>query len=137
MKIVINRVPAEGLYLEETVTPGELDLETALIKFRAPLKLKAQVSRITNALTINLNISGTVVADCSRCLQEFEWVYDKDMQLSYALESSDVFIDLKPNIREEIILDYPIKPLCSNSCKGLCLKCGNNKNEGGCNCGST
>ncbi len=64
-------------------------------------------------------------------------MFNKDIQLSYALDSSDVFIDLKPNIREEIILDYPIKPLCSLSCKGLCLKCGKNKNEGGCNCGST
>ena len=137
MKIIINQVPAEGLYLEEEIKPAELDLEIALIKFRAPLKLAARISRITNALTIDLNISGVIFADCSRCLSEFEWVFDKDIQLSYLLDSGDVFIDLKPNIREEIILDYPIKPLCSLSCKGLCAKCGKNKNEGGCNCGST
>jgi uncharacterized protein len=57
--------------------------------------------------------------------------------LHYPLDSSTTFIDLNPDIREEVILDYPIKPLCSLLCKGLCLKCGNNKNEGGCNCGST
>ena len=137
MKIIINQVPAEGLYLEEEVTSAELDLDTALIKFRSPLKLAARITRITNALTIDLNIHGIIFADCSRCLSEFEWVFNKDIQLSYCLESSDVFIDLKPNIREEIILDYPIKPLCSLNCKGLCAKCGKNKNEGGCNCGST
>jgi uncharacterized metal-binding protein YceD (DUF177 family) len=127
VKIVINQVPAEGLYLKEEVQSAELDLETALIRFRSPLKLAAQVTRITNALSV----------DCSRCLSEFDWVFDKNIQLSYGLNSSDVFIDLKPEIREEIILDYPIKPLCSPNCKGLCLKCGKNKNEGGCNCGST
>ena len=93
--------------------------------------------RITNALTVDLNIQGVIFADCSRCLNEFDWAFDKRVQLNYVLDSSDVFIDLKPNIREEIILDYPIKPLCSLSCKGLCLRCGKNKNEGGCNCGST
>jgi uncharacterized protein len=43
-------------------------------------------------------------------------------------------IDLNPDIREEIILVYPIKPLCSIDCKGLCPKCGKNLNEGKCNC---
>jgi uncharacterized protein len=137
VKIIINQVPAEGLYLKEELETAELDLETALIKFRSPLKLSARITRITNALTIDLSINGIIFADCSRCLSEFEWAFNKDIQLSYALDSSDVFIDLKPNIREEIILDYPIKPLCRLSCKGLCLKCGKNKNEGGCNCGST
>ncbi|MCX5694310.1 MAG: YceD family protein [Candidatus Omnitrophica bacterium] len=137
MKITINQVPQEGLYLKEAIDPKELDLDTDLIKFRSPVKLAAQVDRITNALTVDLNINGTAFADCSRCLSEFEWVFNKDVKLTYPLESSDVFIDLNPQIREEIILDYPIKPLCKINCKGLCLKCGKNKNEGGCNCGST
>ena len=137
MKIIVNQVPAGGLYLEEEINPAEWDLETGLIKFRSPLKLAARITRITNALTIDLNINGIIFADCSRCLSEFEWALDKDVQLNYPLENSDIFMDLKSSIREEIILDYPIKPLCSLSCKGLCAKCGKNKNEGGCNCGPT
>lgn len=137
MKIFINQVPAEGLYLEEEIGSAELDLDTALIKFRSPLKLVARITRITNALTVDLNINAVIFADCSRCLSEFKWVFDKDARLSYFLDSSDVFIDLTPSIREEIILDYPIKPLCGLNCKGLCVTCGKNKNEGGCNCGPT
>ena len=57
MKIIINQVPAEGLYLEEKIEPAQLDLETALIRFRSPLKLAARITRITNALTIDLNIN--------------------------------------------------------------------------------
>jgi uncharacterized protein len=137
VKIIVNQVPAGGLYLEEEVNSGELDLETDLIKFRSPLKLSARINRITNALTVDLNIKAVLFADCSRCLVEFEWEFNKDVQLHYPLESSTTFIDLTPDIREEVILDYPIKALCSLSCKGLCVKCGKNKNEGGCNCGST
>ena len=78
-----------------------------------------------------------LAASCSRCLEEFEWQFNKDVQLSYPIDSSATFIDLNPDIREDIMLDYPIKPLCKLNCEGLCLKCGKNKNEGGCNCGST
>jgi uncharacterized protein len=137
VKITINQVPAEGLYLKEEIESGQLDLDTDLIKFRSLLKLSARITRITNALTVDLNINGAIFTDCSRCLSEFQWVFDKDVRLNYPLESSDIFIDLNPDIREEIILDYPIKPLCSVNCKGLCIKCGKNQNEGGCNCGPT
>ena len=137
MKININQVPQEGLYFEEQISPGQLDLETDLIKFHSPVKVQARVTRITNALTVDLNIAAEIFADCSRCLSEYKWVFDKDVRLSFPVETGDVFIDLNPAIREEIILDYPIKPLCRLDCKGLCLKCGKNKNEGGCNCAIT
>ncbi|MDD5108815.1 MAG: DUF177 domain-containing protein [Candidatus Omnitrophica bacterium] len=137
MKITVNQVPQEGLYLEEKIKPAELDLETELIKFRSDLLVKTHIYRITNALTVELNIEAIMCANCSRCLDEFEWEFKKDVQLNFPLDISTAFIDLDPDIREEVILDYPIKPLCKIDCKGLCVKCGKNKNEGGCNCGFT
>ena len=137
MKIFISQVPLEGLLLEEEIKPAELDLETELIKYHSNLKIKAQVSRVINALVVDLKIDAVLAASCSRCLEEFEWQFNKDVQLSYPIDSSATFIDLNPDIREDIMLDYPIKPLCNQNCKGLCAKCGKNKNEGGCNCGST
>jgi uncharacterized protein len=137
VKIFISQVPAEGLLLEEEIKPLELDLETELIKFRSRLKIKAHISRIIDAFIVELNMSAVLFAACSRCLDEFEWEFNKDVRFSYPIDSSVSFIDLNPDIREEVMLDYPIKPLCSISCKGLCVKCGKNKNEGGCNCGST
>ncbi len=137
MKILVNQVSSEGLFLEEDIDPAQLDLETELIKFDSSLKVKARAVRITNALAIDLNIKAKLHAGCSRCLDEFGWELNKDVRLDYPLDASIAFIDLNPEIREEVILDYPIKPLCNLSCKGLCIKCGNNLNQGGCNCGST
>ena len=137
MKINITQVPADGLYLEKEINPSELDLETDLIKFRTPLELKVRFLRITNALTVDLNIKAILFSTCCRCLSEFEWEFNKYAQLNYPLETSDTLVDLSDAIREEVILDYPIKPLCQPDCLGLCAKCGKNKNEGGCNCGST
>ena len=137
MKILVNQVSSEGVFLEEDVDPAQLDLETELIKFDSPLKLKAHAVRITNALAVDLNIKAKLHAGCSRCLDQFDWEFNKDVRLNYPLDASITFVDLNPEIREEVILDYPVKPLCSLDCKGLCTKCGNNLNQGGCNCGST
>lgn len=137
MKIAINQVPAEGLKLAQEIKSAELDLDTGLIKSGPAWQVQAMVTRITNALTVDLNIKGWLEADCSRCLSHYRWELDKNIRLNYSLEQSDNFIDLNPQIREEIILDYPIKLLCREDCRGLCLNCGKNKNEGGCNCATT
>jgi uncharacterized protein len=43
-------------------------------------------------------------------------------------------IDLDKDIRDYALLAVPMKQLCSDDCKGLCLKCGKNLNEGLCDC---
>ncbi len=45
-------------------------------------------------------------------------------------------LDLTELLRQNILLSMPIKPLCSDECKGLCPTCGRNLNEGPCNCPS-
>ncbi|MDP3732588.1 MAG: DUF177 domain-containing protein [Candidatus Omnitrophota bacterium] len=153
MKIDINKIPLEGLILEEEVSPSSLELETDTVKFSGPIKIKAEVSRITNAVTVNLSLSGSTRLNCSRCLGEFNVALKKGLRLNYQVDNSKPIIDtstllnvngersrtinLDQDIKEEIILDYPIKSLCNPDCKGLCPKCGRNLNEGGCSCAST
>jgi len=137
MKIDINKIPLEGVELEEDIDPSVLDLDTNIVKFLQPVHIRAEVSRITNAVTAKLSISGLMRLTCSRCLDEFQVALDKQLTLNYQAEGSRPIIDMGQDIKEEIILDYPIKPLCSPGCKGLCPKCGKNINKGGCNCAIT
>jgi uncharacterized protein len=46
----------------------------------------------------------------------------------------DVHIDLAPLVRENMLLSKPMRILCRKDCKGLCPNCGQNWNEGPCNC---
>ena len=137
MKIDINKILLEGLTLEEEVNPSALDLETDIVKFLEPIKIRAEVSKITNAVTVNLSLSGSIHLNCSRCLREFNVALKKILRLNYHVDRTEPIIDLDQDIKEEIILDYPIKPLCNPDCKGLCPKCGKNLNEGGCSCAIT
>lgn len=61
---------------------------------------------------------------------EKELVHD-DLEFSYYEGDR---INLSEIVREQILLDEPVKHLCSDDCKGICQKCGKDLNEGPCNC---
>lgn len=48
----------------------------------------------------------------------------------------DNIFDLGEYLRQTILVNVPIKPLCDESCKGLCPQCGANLNEKQCECPS-
>jgi len=138
MKIKLSQIPPDGSkIIEENLSSGSLDLDTSIVKYKGPLKARAMVSRITNVVSVDLEVIATEILTCGRCLKEFEKEITKEVNFSYPVESSDQYIDLSQDIREEIILDYPYVPLCDPECKGLCPKCGKNINEGGCSCATT
>jgi uncharacterized protein len=82
--------------------------------------------------------------ECVRCLTDFLQSLNINFTELYAFSQRYVtdsgllmpetgFIDLAPVLREYILLEIPISPLCRQDCKGLCPICGNNLNESTCN----
>lgn len=51
---------------------------------------------------------------------------------TYAYDGED--IDLRPMLRERLLLSIPYAPLCKDDCLGLCSQCGANLNESECGC---
>ena len=47
---------------------------------------------------------------------------------------TDDTIDLGPLVRDAIVLELPMAPLCRPDCRGLCPSCGADRNEGECRC---
>ncbi len=43
-------------------------------------------------------------------------------------------IDLAETLREELLLALPLAPLCKETCRGLCPRCGTDLNEASCDC---
>ncbi len=134
MKINTREIPDEGLALSEEFSPAELDLDTEVIKLSGPIKAKAVISKSYDAVTVVLTLDAAMLTYCSRCLEEINSAFHRQIELPYAVDKLEPVIDLDPDIREEIILSYPINPLCDVGCKGLCPKCGQNLNQGICNC---
>ena len=117
---------------------------------KAPVELK-----ITNQENKKLFIRGTVdftaLIPCSRCLEEIptnihfdidkELIIDRSVVTDEEMDESDYLIgfdlDVDRLIYEEILVNWPVKVLCSENCKGICKVCGINLNKGDCNCQRT
>ncbi|MCM8781000.1 MAG: YceD family protein [Candidatus Omnitrophica bacterium] len=134
MKVNINQIPPEGLLLEETIYPKDLDLDTDVVKFIEPLRVRANIVKITNVVTAEVYLDIKMRTECSRCLKDLNFDFKKEFKVSFPINKFDYEIDIDPAIREEIILDYPIRILCKTDCKGLCPNCGKDLNEGNCSC---
>lgn len=107
---------------------------------------------VTNKGTI-YEVAGTINAtmneSCSRCLEAvtivltipFDEEYreadiaknNEDAELEFNYFNSDE-IEITDLIRENILLAKPLKPVCSESCRGLCPECGANLNISTCGC---
>ena len=46
-------------------------------------------------------------------------------------------LDVDQLVGSEILIGWPTKILCSEDCKGICNVCGQNLNQGTCNCEDT
>lgn len=55
----------------------------------------------------------------------------KDVDITYL---SHEYIDLGEVLTEQLQLQVPFQPLCKESCKGICSKCGTDLNLGHCAC---
>ena len=93
----------------------------------------------------------TVSIPCGRCLAEvptdIHIVIDKDLLMNgqelsdEEMEETDYLIGLNLDIDKliygEILVNWPVKVLCREDCKGICKVCGMNLNEGNCDCQRT
>lgn len=84
---------------------------------------------------------------CDRCLKELEHTFEIAFSHNVipAMESSEEVsdetefmegynLDMDTLIDNEILLNWPMKILCNEDCKGICKVCGKNLNEGSCDC---
>jgi len=135
MKIEVDKIPVEGLELDELIDSHSLslDLEMQGVVFPGTIEAKAKVKKTGSEVFVNLSLKAQVEYVCGRCLSKFESIFTKIFELNYETRPGDI-IDLDEDIRQEIILDFPMKLLCKPDCKGLCPNCGQNLNIGECEC---
>jgi uncharacterized protein len=95
----------------------------------------AKITRTPQGLLTQVTVNASLQADCSRCLTGFEQELGTEFTELYAFSirtiteselilPEDGFIDLSPLIREYLILEIPMNPLCRPDCYGICSVCG-------------
>ena len=135
-------------------TPEEIDLEGENTELKSSVKIEGQLTKRIAQADLEGEISTVLVVECSRCLQPIEKSLNFTFDVNYVapehysqakeveLHEDDLEvalfdgqnIDIKELVREQILLNLPTQEFCSEDCKGLCPKCGANRNLIDCNC---
>jgi len=102
-----------------------------------------RATRTPQGILLQADFHTQIDLECVRCLADFHQTLAFNFTELYAFSQRYVtdsgllmpetgIIDLTPVVREYVLLDIPISPLCRPDCKGLCPICGNNLNESTC-----
>lgn len=152
MKILIADITDEGLIvdLKERLTTDEGTVV-------APVVSRLELQKTGTEIMIRGELQTEVSLECSRCLQAFRRAMDIPVNVVYhpveevtaeikspthALNTDEMDmgfyrdgeIDLQELLREQIMLDTQMKPLCDEACRGICPQCGTDLNKGDCSC---
>jgi uncharacterized protein len=153
MKVRFGEIPAEGLRLEihdESWFPDRELQRTGPVRCVLVLKRNGE-----DRVLLEGKVKTTIAFDCDRCLENYAMDLDSSftLDLEYAASSilepaehecshaemdmiylSEPVIDVFEILQQQIFLMIPEKHLCSESCNGLCPRCGVNLNVETCSC---
>ena len=158
LQIAIKAIPETGLPVAIDLGPewfGRWREEDPGLEF-TDARITGQVSLEKHGpdILVRGSLSGQMELACGRCLESFAApaAIDFDLLLVPGPPTADAAdeelsltdldldyytgerVDLESLLREQIILMMPLKPLCDETCKGLCPHCGANLKRETCTC---
>jgi len=136
-------IPAQSV----GITPEDLTVS-------GPLFLRLSLDRRGDEIWIRGKLHLVTSQQCSRCILDYPETLDLEFEAfcakvrnpnvvsSRAADEEDGgvhfhdgrVLSIDKEIREAAILGLPMKPLCKESCAGLCPRCGEDRNQGPCRC---
>ncbi len=132
-----------------TVLQAEADVTQA-----APLAGQISMLRTNLGVLVEGVMAGQVTVECTRCLrpvtipvtvelvEEFKPTVDVARGSYVPVDEDDAallidehhVLDISEVLRQAVLLAVPIQVLCRPDCAGLCQTCGQDLNEGMCDC---
>ena len=108
----------------------------------APLVVDVMLEQVPDGIVVHGTVAGEYESECSRCLVPVRDTFSVPVRElfekapidgeTYQLEGDEV--DLELPVRDAVLLDLPLAPLCRDDCAGLCPVCGADHNTTGCQC---
>jgi uncharacterized protein len=139
-----TRTLGPGSARSETRTapaPAELGVELVSIPEGGDLDLDVRLEGVTEGVLVTATVAAPLAGECARCLEEFTSAMKVRFQELFAhevtSEAEDGYLlegdllDLEPAVRDALVLELPLSPLCDDDCPGLCSSCGARLAEAG------
>jgi uncharacterized protein len=153
LSLNLNKIRTAQERFEQVYAPEQFGQEQ---DFRVvePIALAFDIFKDKQQFRLVGRVQTTLELACGRCLEPYTLPVDQTFDLRYQphaentgegereIEEDDLTtafyendeIDLGHLMREQFYLALPMKPLCSDACRGLCPVCGTNLNRGACDC---
>lgn len=121
--------------------PENMGVGMAKVPAGAELELEVQLEGVSEGVLVTATVAGPLVGECARCLEPFASAIevrfqelfvlaaenrqadDTDGEDNYRLDASGL-LDLEAALRDAVVLELPLSPLCEQGCQGLCVECG-------------
>ncbi len=153
MRLIEKNLSIPILSIPRGVTREVFELEMQSISWDLPEgdldttegELDIEITRTENDIFVRGTITADFQVPCARCLTAVKFHLDENFERMYSwdckmltdeevepVSHNDGSISILDPVREAIIFALPKVPLCTESCKGLCLQCGTNLNKGNC-----
>jgi uncharacterized protein len=154
LSLNLAKVRASEEHFEETYSPAELLGDGDGFRIATPVSLVFDLFKDKRKFRLVGHVRGSLELPCSRCAEPFVYPVEASFDLRYQprepntgesereVEEEDLStafyeddtIDLALVVREQFYLSLPMKPLCEETCLGLCSQCGANLNRADCHC---
>jgi len=127
-------------------------------EFLEPIKIHIKAFRVRELFEVEGAFQTRIRLTCSRCLNDFDTSFKSEFELTYTKELASITessdeeeielrvedigllyfrgeeINLRDAIQEQVVLAFPLRSLCAETCKGLCTQCGADLNQRDCGC---
>ncbi|MBR2906935.1 MAG: DUF177 domain-containing protein [Clostridia bacterium] len=121
------------------------------VSFPSDVRVQGSVKAMAGYIRLSLTATLPFESICARCLtpvqDRVELVFERTVVApgtvseetleerfdEYAVLEGNV-LDVDEALREELVLELPMRVLCSPDCPGLCPKCGKPLKNGDCGC---
>jgi uncharacterized protein len=135
--MIINmQILTEG----HTTLTGTTNLESVkadLPVFLEKISYQAEIDRVGPTVYVHVTFKGSFEQQCSRCLNDYPLAINGDFRViikeqtgncsvhsdsegvDFYYDNRHEMVDISPAFFDEIMLSVPLKPLCSESCKGI------------------
>jgi DUF177 domain-containing protein len=136
----LGRRPGTMRTYQRTIpAPEGFGLEVIGIPVGAPINLELRLESASEGVFVSGTAHAELVGECSRCLEPIAdeitvrlgelFAYPDTATVATTDEDEvsrvvDDLIDTEQMVRDVVVLELPLVPLCQEDCRGLCPECG-------------
>jgi uncharacterized protein len=151
----LNKLQGQRQHVERTFPPSAFDPQDEDYRVASPVELSMDVAKAGgDTFSVSGRFRTTLELECGRCVEPYAIPLEADFDLRYVPQADNAgegereigeadlatafyregTLDIGDLLREQFQLALPMKPLCTDECKGLCPECGTNLNRTQCDC---